>query len=424
MISPFIAALLVDTMGRKISVIAVAVSLLLIWSVQIFLRDVFLLCVIRLVFGLLNGVHDVTSSIYTTENCSTDLRGVIGSTVTVVFYAGCCIELALASYLEYETVAVINTIIALCALGPMYFCAETPYFLIMQEKFYKAEQKLVWLRGGSIKQNELSNTMEKLKQNVQEEKRKRRSMKALFTSKANFKSMYIVLILYTMSAATGHGAIAPYSSTIFSPSKTLTSNHFTILYGVMNFVAVCFSPFIVKMISRRTLMIVSFVIMALCNVSAFVLFYFQNRNYEIVGFPWLIFVSVASYGATRSIQFPATFVIRGELLPLSVRAIGGCMAVVVNAGATFCASKMFLPITDALGMETNFLIYTLLCTFMIFFTYYVLPETKGIPLEEIQLSLEGKKSIPDELPRHFNIVHYKTGNNKFTLTNNHSRVKY
>lgn len=417
MSSPFVSPFIVDTVGRKYSVMLVATLFLVIWPVQIFVRDALLLCIIRLVFGLINGIHDVVASIYTTENCFTKLRGVIGSTVTVVFLAGCFVELFLATYFAYVTVAIVNTIFTICSFGTMYFCTETPYFLIMKEKFYEAEQNLVWLRGGSLNQNELSNTMEKLKQNVQEEKRKGKSIKTLFTSKANFKSIYIVLTLYTMASATGHSAIVPYSSVIFPSSGTLTSNHFTILYGVTNFIAVCSSPFVVKMIGRRKLIIVSFAILALCNSSAFLLFFLRSRNYDIECFPWLIFLSVALYGATRSVQFPAIFVIRGELLPLSVRAIGGSMAVVVNAGTGFFVSKLFLPVTESFGMETNFLVYALLSAFMVVFTYMVLPETKGKSLDEIQMSLEGKKPKIFDEPRHnFNVLDYKTGNNKFTLT--------
>lgn len=246
--------------------------------------------------------------------------------------------------------------------------------------------------------------MEKLRNNVLEEKLKQKSLKTLFSSSANVRSLFIVLSMYIITTMTGNSGIGPYSVMIFQPSKMLTSHQFTIVYAMLNFAAVCVSPFVVSKTSRRMLLIVSYSLIGICHTVTFSLFYLHNRNYEIPLYPWLVFASIASYGCVSAVTGPAIFVIRAEILPLSVRAIGSSTAVVTSAFTAFCVAKTFLPLTARFGMETNFLIYASAGILTSIFVYVIVPETRGKTLDEIHdlLKKKSKYSAPRDIDENSN----------------------
>ena len=117
----------------------------------------------------------------------------------------------------------------------------------------------------------------------------------------------------------------------------------------------------------------------------------HHRNYEIPYYPWLVFASMTLYGSTFSITGPSMFVIRAEILPLSVRALGASTAVVTNGLVAFCVARMFLPLSTRFGLETNFFVYALMSLLMSATVYSIVPETRGRTLGEINESLKKRK---------------------------------
>jgi len=85
---------------------------------------------------------------------------------------------------------------------------------------------------------------------------------------------------------------------------------------------------------------------------------------------------------------PALYIVRAELLPLSVRAIGGSMAVMTSAITGFLMAKSFLPLTGYFGLEMNFLMYATISMIMALIICYFLPESRGKSFDEVQKQME------------------------------------
>ena len=385
LLGPFISPFLVDKIGRKFTLILVTIFLYIFWLAIIFIRNVHALYAARIMFGMTNGISDVVSTIYTTENCSPSFRGIIGGLVLVMYFAGILAEFILATYLSYSCAALVNAVISICTLVTIFFGTETPYFLIMKGKYEKAERNYIWLKGGD-EQYIVFDEMEKIKQNVLEEKLKRKSISTLLLGKDNLKSILIVTGLYLLSTTTGVSAMTAYASLMFPPSKFLTSNEYTILYGVAKLVAVSSSLFMIENFNRRSLLIVSFIICSICNGSAYILYYSFEKNSEVRLYPWFIFMSITLYSSVFALVYPALYVIRGEILPFSVKTIGGCIAVISQSSISFTIAKMFFPIEQRFGMKANFLFYFIMSLATTIFVYFTVPETRGKTLEEMRKS--------------------------------------
>ncbi|XP_041024679.1 inositol transporter 4 [Juglans microcarpa x Juglans regia] len=81
------------------------------------------------------------------------------------------------------------------------------------------------------------------------------------------------------------------------------------------------------------------------------------------------------------------WIVNAEIYPLKYRGFGGGMAAMANWTSNLIVSMTFLSLTEALGSWATFLLYAG-CSFIgLIVIFLVVPETKGLPLEEIENEL-------------------------------------
>lgn len=386
-IGPIFSIVLLDRIGRKYCLITASFLLFLTWLLTIYSSSISLLYTARLVFGFAISINEFTSSIYLAENTSPSIRGIICSLLPLFYYAGVFVEFIVATYLPYKSVAVVNIIFASITLLTIFQLKETPYYLVIKGRKEAAVKMLTWLNGNNLSENEIEMEIEKINQNIKEEKMKEGSYRTLLSSPENYTTLITVFMITLLMVLTGYNSINSYASTVFLPTSTCTANEFTILLGIVQFGAACVSPFIVERFNRRPLLILSFFIMGLSQGITFILYKTEFANGLKIYFPWLLFSSVAVYSFTSALVFPAVFIIRGELLPISVKAIGGFLTVTVDSLASFLIILLLPIIMKQYGIEFNFLAYCIAGMLGSAYIYCKLPETRGKSLVEIQESL-------------------------------------
>ena len=80
-----------------------------------------------------------------------------------------------------------------------------------------------------------------------------------------------------------------------------------------------------------------------------------------------------------------------ELMPTRIRSMGMGIAMMLNTGVNFIMALIFLPIVGYYGFSAIF-IFWIVCSIVYFLTAaFLMPETKGKTLEEIELYFEGSK---------------------------------
>ncbi|XP_065217474.1 facilitated trehalose transporter Tret1-like [Planococcus citri] len=386
-IGPSLAAVLLDRIGRKKCLIICSLLFLASWFGIIFAKSVLWICLFRLIFGIGNGINDVTSSVYLGENYPSHVRGIFCVAVIVCFCVGELLQFVLASWIDYRTIAIINCSIAFVGVLVTGLLVETPQFLLMKNERYEACRNFSWLRGVHDTCGG-TNEFAKIKQNIEEERRKKASFKELFKARANYKSLTIIFMLNVFTMGTGYAAVQSYMTMVFSSSGTFSEYQFTMMYAVIQLIASFSTSLLIERFDRRVMVLLCYASIAGINTITAILLYVQQNVTPMECFPWLIFSAVSIYGAIYAVLFPVVHMIRGELFPQSIKAIGGFVAITTHSIMAFVTTRIFLSIANDYGTYSNFLLYAVMSLMAFVYNYSQLPETRGKLLVDIQKCLE------------------------------------
>jgi SP family galactose:H+ symporter-like MFS transporter len=102
-------------------------------------------------------------------------------------------------------------------------------------------------------------------------------------------------------------------------------------------------------------------------------------------------VTLMAYVASFAISLgPIFWLLISEIYPLKIRGLAEGTAAASNWAANLLVSLTFLTLVQALGPSRTFWLYALFGVAAWIFAYYLVPETKGRTLEQIERSLHGK----------------------------------
>ncbi|KAE8039112.1 hypothetical protein FH972_011554 [Carpinus fangiana] len=76
-----------------------------------------------------------------------------------------------------------------------------------------------------------------------------------------------------------------------------------------------------------------------------------------------------------------------EIFPIRTRGRGISLAVLTNFGSNALVTFAFLPLKELLGAENLFLLFGAIALLSPVFIVFVVPETKGLSLEEIETKI-------------------------------------
>lgn len=104
---------------------------------------------------------------------------------------------------------------------------------------------------------------------------------------------------------------------------------------------------------------------------------------------WLAIILLALYILSYSPGLGTVpWVVNSEIYPLKYRGVGGGLAAVANWISNLIVSESFLALTQALGSAGTFLLFAGFCVVGLVFIFLLVPETKGLPFEEVEKMLE------------------------------------
>lgn len=121
----------------------------------------------------------------------------------------------------------------------------------------------------------------------------------------------------------------------------------------------------------------------------------ENRLWYTRGCPsktgWLALVGLALYIIFFSPGMGTVpWIVNSEIYPLRYRGICGGIAATVNWTSNLIVAQSFLSLTKTIGTPWTFLMFGVIAVIGVCFVLICVPETKGLPIEEIEKMLENR----------------------------------
>ncbi|KAJ8954034.1 hypothetical protein NQ318_004327 [Aromia moschata] len=382
------AANIVDYFGRKKTIIATAVPFFITWIMIAFAKSVVVLHIARLLAGVADGVTFTVVPIYIGEISDARVRGMLGSSCSVMWIVGFLLINIIGSYMSISDTAMVSSVVPILAFLTFMWMPESPYYLLMRDRVKEAKESLRKFR----RVDDVDDEIDRMLTSIQTETKSKGRLLDLFLVKSNRKAVIIVAGLRGFQQFSGTTAITFYAQSIFKEAgDDISPHHASMIYFSVQLLMTMVSSCIVDRAGRKPLLMISMA------GSAFMLFlegtYFYVRSQTPIdtssfGFVPVVvligFVIIFSLGM-QSIPI----LMLGELFPTGVKAYALCFADVYYSLVATVASKFLQVMKDNYGTYFAFYGFTIFSVIGLLFIIFFVPETKGKNLEEIQEYLRG-----------------------------------
>ncbi|KAG8035363.1 hypothetical protein G9C98_006809 [Cotesia typhae] len=192
---------------------------------------------------------------------------------------------------------------------------------------------------------------------------------------------------------TGINVVLFYSENIFASAGNsgISSSIETIIVGIVQFLASGVTPLVVDRLGRKILLIISGTGTAISLGILGLFFYLKDAaKNDVSNIGWLPVASLIIFIATYSIGWgPLPWTVMGEMFSTEIKSKASGIVVFACWFLGFLITKYFSNIAAAWGQYTAFWLFGVFCVLSVLFTVFILPETKGKSLQEIQDKLSG-----------------------------------
>lgn len=207
-------------------------------------------------------------------------------------------------------------------------------------------------------------------------------------SKKYIKPIMLAIAIAMFNQLSGINAIMYYAPHIFKMAGAGSESAMlqTVLIGGINLILTMLALAVIDNFGRKKLMLVGSVGYILSLSSAAWAFYTYGTEFTETG-SWIILISLLVFVASHAFgQGAVIWVFLSEIFPNKVRARGQALGSFTHWFMAAAISWTFPIIAEASGGHI-FAFYALCMVGQLFWVIYIMPETKGISLEQIQKKL-------------------------------------
>ncbi|XP_012255571.1 facilitated trehalose transporter Tret1-like [Athalia rosae] len=377
-----------DHLGRRPSMLLLVIPFTIGWALLIWSNSVAMFCIGRFLVGVGGGAFCVAIPVYTAEIGETSIRGSLGSYVELMLCAGVVISYSLGAFATIYQLSLVCAMIPLIFLVVFYFMPESPIYCLMKNREDLARASLLWLRGPNY---DIEKEINIHKTALEEEARNKGSFLEGIRSKAAQKGIVIAYGLMIFQQLSGINAIVFYTGTVFGKTGSISPEISTIIVGALQVPAVFISTLLVDRAGRKILLLISIISMSIGTFAVGIYFYLEHIKADVSQIWWLPLIAVSFYIFMISIGIgPIPWMMVGEIFSPQIKGIAGSSAGFLNWMMAFIVTRFYNDLLAIFGQHTMFWIFSVICAMGAVFVVFIVPETKGKSLEQIQIELSGK----------------------------------
>lgn len=347
----------------------------------------------RVVLGLAVGASTVIVPMYIAEIAPPQIRGTLAAlfqlAITLGIVLAYLVNYALAAAEAWRWMLGLGAVPAIILGVGMLLLPDSPRWLVGQNRNDEARAVLHRARDS---EEEIDTEMEEM-----EEAERRQEAGFGELAKAWVRPMLIVGIgLAMLQQLVGINTIIYFAPTIMEATGlgAAVSILATLGIGIVNVAFTAVSLLIIDRVGRKPLLIIG-----LCGIIF---------SLALLGFAYLLpslsgvvayvtFAGLLIYIASFAVSFGVVlWVVLPEIFPLKVRGSAMSVCTILHWSSNLVVTLTFLPLIAAVGETAVFWGYGVISIGALAFVYFLMPETKGRTLEEIESDLRDRAGASSE----------------------------
>ncbi|CAH2238742.1 jg27666 [Pararge aegeria aegeria] len=384
---------LMEKFGRRNAHYMVCAPFLLGWILIACANNLALILLGRFFTGLCVGLIGPLGPVFISETTSPQLRGIFLAAISLAIAVGILVAHLIGTWVHWQWTAIISCIFPILSVILLSLIPESPTWLISKGQIEDGVKAFTWLRGYDEEAKiELKAIIDKRKaadnEPIQTLREKIRSLQ----SPELIKPLFIMIVFFITCQFSGVNAIAFYSIEIIQKSVGEGIDHYTAMFvidslrTVMSVVA-CVTC---KKYGRRPLCMLSGIFTALSMVGLSMFLYWTDG--QPTNLSWIPLSFLMLYICAISIGLvPLPWMMCGEVFPTRVRGLGSGISSATTFVAFFIVVKTAPGMMSDLGEVFTFLLYGIVALIGTGILYFILPETKGKSLQEIEDKFKSNK---------------------------------
>lgn len=346
----------------------------------------------RLLLGLGIGPKSTTVPVYSAECAPASIRGglvmmwqmwtafgiMLGYIVDVIFIPRGNMSPSVSWRIMMGS-TVIAPIIVCCQV---FLVPESPRWYIKKGKHAKAYESLVRLRNSKLQAARDLYYMTLLIQINDKLNEGHNPLVDIFRVSRNRRAFFASQVVMFMQQFCGVNVIAYYSSQIFRDSGFSVTNSIiaSLGFGILNFLFAIPAVFTIDTFGRRSLALFTLPFLCLTLLFTGFSFWIPGKEARIGCVALGIYLYTIFYSPGMG---PVPFTYSAEAFPLHVRDIGMSLATITLWGFNFILSLTWPSLLKAFKPQGAFSYYAAWNIVGFLLVFFLVPETKGLTLEEL-----------------------------------------
>ncbi|XP_023945773.2 facilitated trehalose transporter Tret1 [Bicyclus anynana] len=367
------------------------------WALLLTARSPEALLISRSLQGFGMGLQAACAPVSIAEYSAPKHRGVFLATIAFSFATGMLVAHVFGTILYWRTAAIACGSCYVISLILISLSPETPPYLASRGKFNECRKSFRWLRGyGDDSEKELEVLLNSQRKTVTNTPKvsKFKYYFDVIRKPEFYKPTFIMVCMFILFQVSGMTVVPSYTVPMMNE---VTSGHIEaytsmLMVDVVRFVSAIVACIVVNKLNRRTVLFLGIYISVISLFTTSILLYLRDFGYIPDPYKWTPVIPTLLYifGKTLGI-LPIPWAIAGEIFPLAYRSLGSGISGLTLSLMFFVVVKTAPSSFSAIGVKGTFCIYGLCIAICGAFLFFLLPETNGKTLYEIECHFKGLK---------------------------------